>query len=415
MLPDIPGLIMADVSRNRLPEISFGQLLYRLIEPQRKIVRDFEKLIRRIVRSSYGMMFNITCLDENILPKYTDIGTAEPGVKYEDCTLRFRRDVLIRNLNKFESECKTVTDQMGETGNRVAKVLGESELLAPIKQKLDEIRNAAEGEASQRIIRKLNNLYGGTVLIPENCEPFVNLTEYELNEEQKELLSLGTKFHYKKKVYPLVKKVETELLYEAMLRLAEKDHVVINDNLETQLLAEATKIRDFSYSQVITRKLRAAAKDFEQQENFIIRKADKSSCFVIMERETYKEKLDIILSDESKFSMLSRNPTTELKVEINKFIKSANEQSKQALFKPVGGEFRPGYIYRTVKTHKEGNPLRPIASQIPTPTYETAKILTKLIRPCLPARFQIDSTYQNGQMLRVSNVSGELASIDVEH
>ena len=145
--------------------------------------------------------------------------------------------------------------------------------------------------------RKLNNLYGGTFHLPESCEPFVNLTEYQLNDEQKELLSLGTKFHYKKKVDPLVKKVETELLYEAIIRLAEKEHVVINDNLEPQLLAESTKIRDFSYSQIITGKLRAAAKYLKNHENTIIRKADKSSCFVIMEREFHKEKLDFILSD----------------------------------------------------------------------------------------------------------------------
>ena len=54
---------MADVGRNRSPEINFGQLLYRLNEPQRKLVRDLEKSIRKMVQSSYGRMFNRTCLD----------------------------------------------------------------------------------------------------------------------------------------------------------------------------------------------------------------------------------------------------------------------------------------------------------------------------------------------------------------
>ena len=116
-------------------------------------MRDLEKLIKKMVQSLYGRMFNRTCLDENLFPNYTDIRTADPGVRYEDCTLRFRRDVVIRNLNKCESECKTLTEQLRETGKRVAEALGESELLAPIKRKLDEIRTAAESEALQRMTR----------------------------------------------------------------------------------------------------------------------------------------------------------------------------------------------------------------------------------------------------------------------
>ena len=51
---------MADVGRNRLPTINFGQLLYQLNGPQRRLVRDLEKLIRKRVQSSYGTTFNRT-------------------------------------------------------------------------------------------------------------------------------------------------------------------------------------------------------------------------------------------------------------------------------------------------------------------------------------------------------------------
>ena len=36
---------------------------------------------------------------------------------------------------------------------------------------------------------------------------------------------------------PLVKKVETELLYDSILRLAERNVVIVRENLKPQLLA----------------------------------------------------------------------------------------------------------------------------------------------------------------------------------
>ena len=48
-------------------------------------------------------------------------------------------------------------------------------------------------------------------------------------------------------------------------------------------------------------------------------------------------------------------------------IKSASSHSKTNVFQPIVGKYTEGYIYDTAKTHKEGNPLRPIISLIPTP------------------------------------------------
>lgn len=77
-------------------------------------------------------------------------------------------------------------------------------------------------------------------------------------------------------------------------------------------------------------------------------------------------------------------------------------------------EFAPGYIYGNVKTHKPGNPLRPIISQIPTPTYRTAKEINKIITPYLSAKYQPASTNQFIDILKCTETKGFLASLDVE-
>ena len=101
--------------------------------------------------------------------------------------------------------------------------------------------------------------------------------------------------------------------------------------------------------------------------------------FAILDKNEYKQKLDLILSDTHKFKRITRNPINELKIEVNKLIKKVNPGSKQYIIKPITGEYSARYLYGTVKIHKPNNPLRPIISQITTPTYDTAKELNSII------------------------------------
>ena len=49
-------------------------------------------------------------------------------------------------------------------------------------------------------------------------------------------------------------------------------------------------------------------------------------------------------------------------------------------------------MYGNVKTHKNGNPHRPIISQIPTPTHRLAKKLNELIKIYVPAKYSLSNT-----------------------
>ena len=67
-------LKMDEVVRNRSQiQVNFGVLLFCLNNQDRSLVRNLEKLYRKQIQSSYGVVFNETCLNENSLPKYTDI------------------------------------------------------------------------------------------------------------------------------------------------------------------------------------------------------------------------------------------------------------------------------------------------------------------------------------------------------
>ena len=82
--------------------------------------------------------------------------------------------------------------------------------------------------------------------------------------------------------------------------------------------------------------------------------------------------------------------------------------------KKIIGDYSPGYIYGNVKTHKEGATLRPIISQITTPTYRTAKEIDSLIKRYLPQGKMLKSTNEFVEMLSAHEYSGNLYSLDVE-
>ena len=60
--------------------IDIGSILHKLPEEQRKVIRKKEKLQKKVIKNKYAIVFNQTCLKENILPAYTQfISTLYPS------------------------------------------------------------------------------------------------------------------------------------------------------------------------------------------------------------------------------------------------------------------------------------------------------------------------------------------------
>ena len=70
-----------------------------------------------------------------------------------------------------------------------------------------------------------------------------------------------------------------------------------------------------------------------------------------------------------------------------------------------------------MKTHKQGNPIRPIISQIPTLVYHISKILNNIIVPYIPNKYSIKSTHEFIQILNSTPLTNKCitASLDVKN
>ncbi|XP_076056335.1 uncharacterized protein LOC143034285 [Oratosquilla oratoria] len=83
-------------------------------------------------------------------------------------------------------------------------------------------------------------------------------------------------------------------------------------------------------------------------------------------------------------------------------------------YNKVIGDFKPGYCYGTVKTHKPGNPLRPIIAQVSTPTYYVAKALNHFLSPYVPTGRTVSSAAEFIDLLRTAPPCQDIASLDAE-
>ena len=76
----------------------------------------------------------------------------------------------------------------------------------------------------------------------------------------------------------------------------------------------------------LPKRLQKAAKDLKENPNLVIRYADKSQCYVLLDTDEYKSKLDNILEDGNKFEKLDRGPNSRYQEE-NQFNHHIFEQS----------------------------------------------------------------------------------------
>ena len=160
--------------------------------------------------------------------------------------------------------------------------------------------------------------------------------------------------------------------------------------------------------------MKDAAKKLKAANGITIRRADKTPALVLINTDKYFNKLDDILADDTKFKKITRNPVDSIKKEANDIIDRVNSLSTSTKLTKIKGDFEPGYIYGNIKTHKTGNPLRPIISQVPTATYHLAKQLNSILTPYIPGQHRVKSSAEFLHLIKDTPATGTISSLDVE-
>ncbi|CAG4951018.1 unnamed protein product [Parnassius apollo] len=100
-----------------------------------------------------------------------------------------------------------------------------------------------------------------------------------------------------------------------------------------------------------------------------------------MDTSEYNFKILQLLSDESTYKKVKTDPTTNTLKSTSDLIKKHSEKLNLDVNSLIPSCTKPPRLYGLPKIHKPNAPLRPIVSQIDSPTYKLAQRLAKVLLP----------------------------------
>ena len=373
-----------------------------LSHDNKKVFYKIKNAVLKIVKSTSAVDFNQNCIREHLCPR--SINGRHTGNRSNTT------NILKKRLQDAQDRLQKAEEEKAALWTTFA--LDQEHLRPTAIELLDEYERHQQWIANTRIQKKLTTLHRGPVRNERPAQGFINLSTATLTKQQEKLLNLGLNCHFIRQPHPESKRIEIECLIDQLLTLQNERKVTLSPTIKEDLIGESGRVRGNYRSQILTRDMKNAAKELRERDDIIIRKGDKSAVYVVMDKDNYFDKMDTILSNPAKFQRLQRDPTEQVKKKTNHLIQRANATTRH--FNQVIGDYGPGYSYGTVKTHKPGNPLRPIISQVTTPTYQVAKKLNSLLAPYVPNGRSVSSATEFIDLLRTAPPCHDIASLDVE-
>ena len=322
-----------------------GDLIAQVNHNAKDIIRSLERTQKKIVNAENSVIFNRTCLEQGLLPKYSNVRLHDPAIRQKQCTFDFRRNLVKEQLEESESDVIKLKEEQVKLQRQFTKEEIDEQKRDEIYRALHDSYVYYNGVVRERISKKLNRLYGGFLYLKDKNDSFINLSSRVLSNDEKDFLNLGINCHIESKFSLADKYTEVELLFQQITELEREKKVNVKPELKPRLLAEATKHRAVGRGKkgckVLTPRLRAAAKNLRQDDSIVIRKADKTSVYVILDKKDYDDKISEILSDQKKFQKIRADPTNALKKRVNGLIAAANAEVDGIHFKEVIGDYRP--------------------------------------------------------------------------
>ena len=272
--------------------MSYGQLLHSIPEGLREIYRKYENISKKLIHTNWSIKFNSTCLEKDVLPNYSRIRHHDQAVARTRTTTKYRKYLVERDISCKQNKKQNLELDQEQLLRDIESFECNLELKQPVSDALSQILNNSNSVVKAKTLKKLNSLCHGNnvhddddIHSKSNVNSFINLSGYELTNNEKCFLNFGLNCHLQPKYDKLHKQTELEILYQNLLKLESQRSIAINPNLADQLRAEGTKHRNTRTRSILTPSLRKAARSLKGNNNIVIRKADKSSTFVIMKKE----------------------------------------------------------------------------------------------------------------------------------
>ncbi|XP_071653548.1 uncharacterized protein [Temnothorax longispinosus] len=221
----------------------------------------------------------------------------------------------------------------------------------------------------------------------------INLSNKQIPDRVLKFLSLGDRF-----ALPVDRKDKNDRVnsvvdiiknFESNIHLIAEDIVEeARDRISNSLFRFLRKDKHTNYiDRFLLQEFKFCRSFLRDNDDVLVTKADKGQVTVVMERNTYINRMTDLLSDSLTYKKLKNDPTRQITSKINGLAKSwrnkdiISEQLFRLLNCTNGNLPR---CYGLPKIHKDGSPLRIIVSTLGSPLYNMANFLHNILVKSVP-------------------------------
>ena len=179
-----------------------------------------------------------------------------------------------------------------------------------------------------------------------------NLTQYELSQEESDLLKAG--FHFsiqpdksrKSEIFTTFEKIHRSFLNNLK-----------SEETKSQIKAHFSYLANsyfYNYKPSPRIRQHRVLRNLRKNKDIVITKPDKANGIVILDRKLYNNAIEEIISDSSKFKKLKENPILKRETSIQRFLRELKQKNffnEIEYHKLYPYSSAPARIYGTPKMH----------------------------------------------------------------
>ena len=396
-----------------------------------KLIRSFEKIDFKYRKLLLDIDFLENCVSNNVAPNFVQFRVANKDLRNSNTYRLCQTKLLKQEMVNKKNDLNAAKNHLAEVKKNLMKELSWIDYHHVCNLFLvgnDKAISKHKETQNKKLVKLIGSPLNKITHDPEKV--IYNFSKHVLTEAEKSVLCKGLQFAVPPKT---IEYSEYMLPFELLFR------DIKNNNLTTpQCNSIKSKILDTAFSSfdfLNTNKIKSNLSNLElealhflsKQTDFVIQKSDKGNTVVLIDKETYKNKIGDIISDSGKFEKLNIEEDKQLNFLINsekklkdilkKFFKiGCLDKDKYDLISPTGS--KPGILYGLAKVHKPvvGNcpSFRPILSAIGTSTYNLAKFLVPILKPLTINEFTVKDSFSFANEVTTFDKKCIMASLDIE-
>lgn len=395
------------------------------------LLKRYCRETKRLAKQTERLKYLLNCRSNGLTPTHLTNST-------RNTRQLFTSNEISRELNKVEQKfhIKILNLEIKETNINIRNIKKErrsAEL--KIKSRIND--NEYENFLERQKIRynniiladkmthatKITNLKRKqleTFNLKFNSSWFVNKTNIEFSDENKWLLSLGSKFSL-----PVNNKN-----FSTVNLIADIEQWVqtLDDDREKEIIRSKITNRILTYKRATRNNLKEkfilrVYEDTKQllrkyKDKIVVTKSDKGNKTVVIYKEDYRREMNKLLDDKTTYKTIRNDPTQKLQRMNNKLIMELYKEeyiTKYEKIKLTSNAATAPRLYGLPKIHKPNVPLRPISSSIEVPCYNLSKYIGNILKNIILEKYNIKNSVELKKKLENVNLEdGEiLISLDV--